>query len=234
MSWLLDEVTPRHFWQDLEALGEISELKVFLNSDGGDVFAGQAIHSMLRRHPAQVNVVVDGLAASIASLVAVAGDRVTMPRNAMMMVHNPWTMGIGDAIEFRHLANTLDVVRESMIAAYQSKTKMERGALMQLLNAETWMTAVQAVELGFADEVEEAKSVMASALGPDELLVNGMVVNLRGYRNRPTDWVGGGKRADVEPAVSRQPWGGPPEATLRGQRFRKGRGCTWHIKPSWP
>jgi len=185
MGWLFDEITPKQFHEDLNALGEITDLRVFINSEGGDVFAGQAIHSMLQRHPANVTVYVDGLAASVASVIAMAGDRIIMPRNAMMMVHNPWIVGVGDAEEFRQLAATLDQIRETIVAAYESKTGMTRDELLALLDAETWMTAEEAVDLGFADEIEEAKQVAASLVGPCRLMVNGETVHLDRYRNAP-------------------------------------------------
>ena len=185
MGWLFDDITPKQFRDDLDALGDISELRLFINSPGGDVFAGQAIHSMLRRHPANVTVFVDGLAASIASIVVMAGDKVIMPRNAMMMVHNPWTFGMGDAEEFRKIADTLDQIRESIFAAYRDKTGMSRDELLPLLDAETWMTAEDAVGMGFADEIEEAKQIAASMRSPSELVVNGMKVDLSRFRNRP-------------------------------------------------
>lgn len=184
LSWLFDNITPKQFREDLDALGAISELRVFINSPGGDVFAGQAIHTMLRRHPANVTAYVDGLAASIASVVAMAGDRIIMPRNAMMMVHNPMTIALGDAEEFRQVADTLDQIRESIVAAYQGKTGMEHDELVALLDAETWMTAEEAVEQGFADEIEEAKQVAASMIG-DRLVVNGQEMDLGRFRNRP-------------------------------------------------
>ena len=185
MGWLFDDVTPKQFKADLDALGDVSELRLFINSPGGDVFAGQAIHSMIQRHPADVTVYVDGLAASIAAVVAMAGDKVIMPRNAMMMVHNPFTFGMGDAEEFRKIADTLDQIRESIFAAYRDKTGMSREDLLPLLDAETWMTAEDAVELGFADEIEEAKQIAASMTSPSELVVNGIKMDLSRFRNRP-------------------------------------------------
>jgi len=186
LGWLFDDITPKQFHEELTGLGDITDLKVMINSPGGDVFAGQAIHSMLVRHPANVTVYVDGLAASIASIVAMAGDTVVMPRNAMMMIHNPWTIGIGDAREFRKLAETLDGVRDSIVAAYESKTGKTRAELLPLLNAETWMTADEAVEMGFADEIEQTKKVAASLVRPGILAVNGQEIDLGRYRNAPT------------------------------------------------
>lgn len=185
LSWLFDDITPKQFKADLDALGDISELRVYINSDGGDVFAGQAIHSMLKRHPANVIVTVDGLAASIASVVAMAGDTVRMPRNSMMMVHNPLTKTIGDAHEHREAAEHLDQVRESIIAAYQEKTGMDHDELIALLDAETWMTAEEAVSMGFADEIEESKQIAASLVAPRVLLINGQAVHLDRFANPP-------------------------------------------------
>ena len=95
------DVTPSQFREDLDSLGNISNLRVFINSPGGDVFAGQAIHSILQRHSASITIYVDGLAASIAAVIAMAGDHVIMPRNAMMMIHNPFTFAMGDSEDLR-------------------------------------------------------------------------------------------------------------------------------------
>lgn len=160
-DWLFDDVNPKEFKKELDDLGDVEEIRVFINSDGGDVFAGQAIHSMLKRHKAKVSVYIDGLAASIASVVAMAGDTVYMPKNAMMMIHNPWTIALGDANEFREMAEILDKVRESIIIAYQQKSDLDREEIIELLDAETWMSAEEAVEKGFADEIEETKKVAA-------------------------------------------------------------------------
>jgi ATP-dependent Clp protease protease subunit len=146
------------------------------------VFAGQAIYSMLKRHSATVNVYVDGLAASIASIIAMAGDSVKMPKNAMLMVHNPWSFGMGNANDFRKLADDLDKVRESMISVYEDKTGMEKESIVELMDAETWMTAEEAVEFGFADEIEEEKQVAAS-LNNRIFAINGLKVDITRYKN---------------------------------------------------
>jgi ATP-dependent Clp protease protease subunit len=118
-TWWGDETTPLLFKADLDRLGDITELNLYINSDGGDVFAGQAIYSMLKRHKAKVIVHVDGLAASIASVIAMAGDVVHMPINAMLMIHNPMTHAAGNSAEFRKIADTLDKLAESSIAVYK-------------------------------------------------------------------------------------------------------------------
>lgn len=161
VTWWGNEVTPKQFKEDLDALGDIAVLNIYINSPGGDVFAGQTIYSMLKRHKAQVNVYVDGLAASIASLIAMAGDKVIMPANAMMMIHSPWTWAVGNAQDFRKLADDLDKIRDSMVTAYQDKSGLEAEEITKIMDAETWLSAKDCLEYGFADEIEEAKQVAA-------------------------------------------------------------------------
>lgn len=161
ISWWGDEVTPKQFKEDLDALGDIDTLNVYINSPGGDVFAGQAIYSILKRHKATINVYVDGLAASIASLIAMAGDKVIMPANAMMMVHNPWTFAYGNANDFRKLADDMDKIRDSMVVAYESRSALTTDEIIELLDAETWLSAEDCLEYGFCDEIEETKEIAA-------------------------------------------------------------------------
>ena len=161
VTWWGDEITPKQFKEELDALGDIDTLNVYINSPGGDVFAGQTIYSMIKRHKAQVNVYIDGVAASIASLIAMAGDKVIMPANAMMMVHNPWAFAAGNAQDFRKLADDLDKIRDSMIVAYESKSALTTDEIKKLLDAETWLSAKDCHEYGFADEIEEAKQAAA-------------------------------------------------------------------------
>lgn len=184
-TWWGDEVTPKQFKSDLDALGDIASLSIYINSDGGDVFAGQAIYSMLKRHKANKTVYIDGLAASIASLIAMAGDTVYMPSNAMLMVHHPYTLAMGNANEFRKLAEDLDKIGESMLATYAAKTGLEHDRLLELLDAETWLNAEDAFILGFADEIEEQKTIAASIEG-GFLVVNDVTMDLSRYKNAPT------------------------------------------------
>lgn len=183
-TWWGDEVTPLQFKADLDALGDITELNLYINSDGGDVFAGQAIHSMIKRHKANVIVHVDGLAASIASIIAMAGDVVHMPSNAMMMIHNPWTGAYGNADDFRKIADTLDKIRESSIAVYQGKTGLDEKKIKKLMDDETWLTAEDAYILGFADDIDEKKEIAASLEGKF-VFMNGLKMDLAKYRNPP-------------------------------------------------
>ncbi|SEM34977.1 ATP-dependent Clp protease, protease subunit [Mesobacillus persicus] len=161
-SWWGDEVTPKKFKEDLDALGDVSQIKVYLSSPGGDVFAGQQIHSMLKRNKAEVIIYVESLAASIASVICSAGDKVIMPSNSMQMLHNPMTGFYGNAIEFRKIADDLDKIRESLIEAYLGKSsELTREKLIEIMDAETWLTAKECKELGLCDEVVEAKEIAA-------------------------------------------------------------------------
>lgn len=160
--WWGDEVTPKEFKADLDELGNIDILNIYINSPGGDVFAGQTIYSMLKRHKAYKNVYIDGLAASIASVIAMSGDTIFMPKNAMMMLHNPWTIGVGNSEEFRKLAEDLDKIRESLIAAYEEHSALSRDEIISIMDAETWLTATECEEYGFCDVVQEEKQLAAS------------------------------------------------------------------------
>lgn len=179
------------------------------------MFAGQAIYSILKRHTAKKIVYVDGLAASSASLIAMAGDVVRMPVNAMMMIHNPWTIARGDSQAFRKLADDLDKIREAMIAAYQAKSGLSSEELTAIMDAETWFTAQEAVEKGFADEIEAAKQVAASLDGRF-LTVNGQKFDLGRFKNPPKEAFLPKVKAGVVPDdVSREtapedtPWEAP-------------------------
>ncbi len=184
MTWWGDETTPKEFKKELDALGDISQLNIYVNSEGGDVFAGQAIYSMLKRHSAKKTAYIDGLAASIASVVVMAADKIVMPKNAMMMVHKAWTFAIGNADDMRKLADDMDKIDESIVTTYTEKTGKTADEIKDLLAAETWMTADEAVADGFADEIEEAKQIAASLDG-SFLMLNGQKMDLSKYHNAP-------------------------------------------------
>jgi ATP-dependent protease ClpP protease subunit len=190
-SWWGDEVTPQQFNDDLAALGPIKNLKVRINSPGGDVFAAAAIHNSLRNHSANVTAYVDGLAASAASVVAMAGDKIVMPKTAMMMIHNPSSFAWGDARDLRATADVLDKVRDSIIGAYERKTGMDRAKLINLMNSETWMTAQDALDMGFADEVDEQLHVNVSMRGR-LMIVNGLGFELDRFKTVPAAFLVGG------------------------------------------
>ena len=154
-TWWGDEVTPQQFKQDMEDLGNPSGITVRINSVGGDVFAAHAMFNLLKSHPAKITVMVDGLAASAATIVAMAGDTVQMPSNAMMMVHNPALMLFGSysADDMDKMSETLGSVKDSIVSAYMSKTGRSAKELSKIMDNETWMTAQQAKDEGFCDVV---------------------------------------------------------------------------------
>lgn len=128
-------------------------MTVWLNSPGGDCVAAAQIYNMLKEYPGNVTVKIDGIAASAASLIAMAGDEVLMSPVSMMMIHNPMTAAIGNADEMQKAAAMLDEVKDSIINAYELKTGLTRAKLSHLMDDETWMNAVTAVDLGFADGI---------------------------------------------------------------------------------
>ena len=154
-TWYDDEVTPKLFKQELTS-GE-GDITVWINSPGGDVFAAAQIYNMLMDYKGNVTVKIDGLAASAASVIAMAGTTVQMSPVAMMMIHNPATIAIGDSSEMRKAIEMLDEVKESIMNAYEIKTGLSRSRISHLMNAESWFNAKKAVELGFADEILFAK-----------------------------------------------------------------------------
>lgn len=150
-TWYGDEITPQMFKDELnKATGDIT---LWINSPGGDCFAAAQIYNMLMDYNGNVTVKIDGLAASAASVIAMAGTKVCMSPVAMMMIHNPATIAIGDEAEMQKAIDMLAEVKESIVNAYEIKTGMSRVSIAHLMDAESWFNAKKAVELKFADEV---------------------------------------------------------------------------------
>lgn len=155
-SWFDDDVTPKAFKADLNA-GQ-GDIIIWINSPGGDCVAASQIYTMLMDYKGTVTVKIDGIAASAASVIAMAGTQVLMAPTALLMVHNPLTVAIGDSEEMQKAIAMLDEVKESIINAYEIKTDLSRAKISHLMDAETWLNAKKAVELGFADGIlEDAK-----------------------------------------------------------------------------
>ena len=150
-SWFDDDITPQLFREELNAGS--GDITVWINSPGGDCVAAAQIYNMLMDYIGSVTVKIDGIAASAASVIAMAGTRVLVSPVSMLMIHNPATMAMGDAAEMQKAIAMLDEVKESIINAYEIKTGMSRAKLSHLMDAETWMDAHTAVDLGFADEI---------------------------------------------------------------------------------
>ena len=177
-SWFDDDVTPVLFKDELNA--GTGDITLWINSPGGDCFAAAQIYNMLSEYPGKVRVKIDGIAASAASVIAMAGNDVQMSPVSMMMIHNPATIAWGDHTEMKKSMDLLDAVKESIINAYVLKTGQSRAKLSHLMDAETWMDANKAVELGFADGILFSKdgqlgtedSVLFSRRAVNNALVN--------------------------------------------------------------
>lgn len=150
-TWFGDETTPQMFKTEL--LSGAGDVTVWINSPGGDVFAAAQIYTMLKEYPGRVTVKIDGMAASAASVIAVAGDEVLMSPVSYMLIHNPATIAIGDSDEMLRTKAMLDEIKEGIINAYEYKTKMSRAQIGRLMDAESCFNAKKAVELRFADGV---------------------------------------------------------------------------------
>jgi ATP-dependent protease ClpP protease subunit len=150
----------------VKAMGDVAEIVVRINSGGGYLFEGLAIFNYLANHPARIIVRVDGLAASMASVIAMAGDVISIPENAFLMIHNPWNIVAGNADDLRREADLLDQMKGSLVSIYAEVTGIEREEIARMMDEETWLNGVQALELGFATETSEPLAAAAMALPP--------------------------------------------------------------------
>ena len=171
-TWWGDEVTPALFRDELSKVS--GNLTVWLNSPGGDVFAASQIYTMLRNHKGKVTVKIDGIAASAASVVAMAGDETLIAPTAMMMIHDPSTAAMGNKADMEKAIILLDEVKESIINAYETKSHLSRNKIAKMMSDETWLNAKKAHEMGFVDGILFAEKgggctdTAASAEEPEE------------------------------------------------------------------
>lgn len=187
-SWWEDRITPAQFNQELAALGDVEELVVRINSGGGDVFAANAIYCRLRDLSAKITVKIDGWAASAATIVAMAGDVIQIPRNGVFMIHDP-AMTVWDtykAADFEKLAQELKVIKQSIVNTYAGRTKMKDEDIAAIMQEETWWTGDQAVEKGFCDSImfeAEPQTVIENAR---KVIVNSVPLDLSRFKTVPT------------------------------------------------
>lgn len=176
-EWDETDTSASSFKKELDELGDVSAINLYVNSPGGSVFEGIAIYNMLKRHNAKVHAYVDGLAASIASVIIMAADKIYMPANSMIMIHNPWTYVVGNSTELRKQADDLDRIGESSKQSYLQKAgdKLSVDKLQKMLDDETWLNANEALEYGLCDVVIEENKMAASISGE----------YLRRYKNIP-------------------------------------------------
>lgn len=163
-KWEDEDTTAASFQKDLKALGDVEQINLHINSPGGSVFEGIAIGNMLKQHKAKVIAHVDALAASIASVIVASCDEVVMPENSMLMIHNPWTLSMGNAAELRKQADDLDKIAQSSVITYLAKAgdKLNEEKIKEIMDEETWLSAEDAYEIGLCDEVETANQMAAS------------------------------------------------------------------------
>ena len=202
-SWFEDDVTPALFKKDLMAGN--GPITVWVNSPGGDCVAASQIYNMLMDYPSDVTVKIDGIAASAASVIAMAGSRVLMSPTSLMMIHNPLTFALGDSEEMKKAIHLLDEVKESIINAYEIKTGLARSKLSQLMDAETWMNANKAKEFGFCDEImytpqEEAQDHSPPGFVFSRRAVTNSLMNKLKSKIKPTE--PRVKAADLEKRLS--------------------------------
>jgi len=166
-DWFGDGVTAKQFADDLKALGSVKTIDLRINSEGGSVFDGKAMYSLLVEHKAKVITHIDGLAASAASFIAMAGDEIEIAEGGFVMIHNAWLFAMGDARELRRTADLLDTVNKTILDVYVGRTKGDAAAIARMMDAETWMTSAEAVANGFADRMVDNLKVAASVKHPE-------------------------------------------------------------------
>lgn len=167
-----DAISAKSFQKEVSALGKVDSIHLHINSPGGDVFDGFAIYNQLVNHPASITVDIDGLAASISSIIAMSGNSIRMAKNALMMIHNPQGVAVGDETEMDRVKALLKTVKGNLAQTYTDRTGTDRDKVEAWMADETWFTAADAVQHGFADLVTEATQVSAS-------------FDIRGFRNIP-------------------------------------------------
>jgi ATP-dependent protease ClpP protease subunit len=225
-DWWGDGNSAKDFAQELDALAP-RDIDLRINSEGGDVFEGYAIYSALNRYPGRVTAFVDGLAASAASFVALAANEVVMGAASFFMIHNAWTIALGNAAELRQIAERLDAVDDQIIGIYEKHTDRDTDAIRAALSATTWLTGPEAVEWGFASRVDESLKAAAcvsrdfaaftSAI-PEGVTVSDTAPAVDAALDAPTDEqiVDDGQEPDVEGA------GQEPEPVLVTVRLSSG------------
>jgi ATP-dependent Clp protease protease subunit len=185
-KWFDEDVTPSWFKDQIAKLKDFKNINLYINSPGGGVFAGMTIYNIINRLTSKVTAYIDGLAASIASVIPMAADIIVMPKNAMMMIHNPWSAVAGDAAFFRKEADMLDRVKTAIVSTYKEKTNKKEDEISALMDAETWMTGEEAKKGGFTDVLEEKKDIKA-CLNGGKFIINNLEVDIDKFKSFPKE-----------------------------------------------
>lgn len=160
--WLEGDVSSANLSKQLEALGDVDEINVYINSYGGEVAEGLAIYNALKRHKAKVRTICDGFACSIASVIFMAGDERVMNEASLLMIHNAWTFAEGNAAALRKQADDLEKITQASVEAYKAHSSLEEDKIKALMDAETWITPDEAISYGFATSSEKTEKAKAS------------------------------------------------------------------------
>jgi len=179
-----DDVVPNKFKNELNALGDIQTINVRINSSGGSVFAAYAIMNLLKSHPAEIIVYIDGIAASAATLIAMAGDKIIAPIGSVLMIHLPSTGVRGNINDMQKTIDVLNTITESMIDVYHAKTGIDKTTLRVMLDEDSWMTGSQALEKGFVDEITDLEVVAYLSEDKKTAFFNEIGINLKKVRNK--------------------------------------------------
>lgn len=213
-EWWGDEITHTQFYKDLQEIGTVPAITVRINSGGGDVFAAFAIYSLLRDNAAEINVVIDGWAASAATIIAMAGDTIKIPKAAIFMVHDPALRLFGSytAENFISMAEQLDKIKTAIVSAYCDRTGKTEDEISELMDAETYLTGEQAVDMGFCDELLY-DDVNVSATNANHVVVNSVDIDLTAFKSFPKSLL---------PAPSHMNAGNKiPKTTNKGKRDKE-------------
>lgn len=176
-----DDISDKAFKQDIENLGDVENITLHINSPGGSVFSAVAIANTLKNHKAKITANIDGLAASAATIITSACDTVRMPKNALFMVHNPITFAYGNNQDMQKTLEMLNKVKNSIIETYLNKAKTDKETLSELMDNETWMSAEEAKEYGFVDEILD-ESVEKEVI-ENKLIINNMAFDISRFKN---------------------------------------------------
>ena len=198
-KWFESDVSPAEVQDALALLQGVDRIDIYINSPGGNVFDGMAIHSMIKRTEAKTVAHIDGVAASIASVIAIAADEVRIPKGAWFMIHKPMIAGfwVANADDMRKEADVLDKLEEGLLATYSEKRGTSKEEIKALIDEETWMTGEEAVAFGFADVLVDGAEIKATANKSEKIAtVNDVKMSYRSFKNFPIDKIA----CETEPA----------------------------------
>lgn len=182
MKWFDDETTPADIRDKLNTMKGAKRVDLYVNSPGGGVFAGFTIYNMIKQFSGDIYAHVQGLAASIASVIIMAAKEISIPKNGMVMIHRAQGMAFGTAEEMLKTAALLEKIEGNIAETYADRTKVDKQKALDMMNAETWMTGAEAVELGFADVLEDEIELTACA---DKAIINGQEVSFDTFKTFP-------------------------------------------------